>query len=338
MPTTALLFEQLPERSVRCQLCRHRCLIAAGRHGRCNIRENRDGLLVSLVDEQIVAEHIDPIEKKPLFHLLPGSRSYSVAAVGCNFRCLHCQNASIAQYDAQGTGTIPGHHLPPQEAVRRAVAGGCRSVAYTYTEPTVWFEYTLTTARLAADARLYNIFVTNGYITPEALEMIAPVLHAANIDLKGFTKEFYRRICGAQLTEVLDCIRDYRRRNIWIELTTLVIPGENDDQQQLNGIARFIADELGADTPWHVSRFFPCHRMEDHPPTPLASLERALEAGDRAGLRYVYEGNVAAGREQTVCPACGALVVGRDGYTITSLNLRDGCCSRCGQVLPGIWE
>ncbi len=338
MSTTALLFEQLPDRSVRCQLCRHRCLIANGKRGICRIRENADGLLISLVDDLIVAEQIDPVEKKPLFHLLPGSRSYSVAAVGCNFRCLHCQNASIAQYDNPGGGTLPGHRLPPREAVRHALAGGCRSLAYTYTEPTVWFEYALATARLAAEAGLYNIFVTNGYITPEALEMLAPVLHAANIDLKGFTKEFYRRICGAQLPEVLDCIRDYHRRNIWLELTTLVIPGENDDQHQLDGIARFIADELGPDTPWHVSRFFPCHRMEDHPPTPLASLERALEAGDRAGLRYVYEGNVAAGREQTLCPSCGALVVGRSGYTITSLNLQHGRCGSCGQTLAGIWE
>lgn len=336
--STALLFEQLPDRSVRCQLCRHRCLIAVGTRGHCRVRENREGILVSLVDGLVVAEQIDPIEKKPLFHLLPGSRSYSLAAVGCNFRCLHCQNASIAQYDDHGGGSLPGRQLPPVEAVRRALAGDCRSVAYTYTEPTVWFEYALETARLAAQKGLYNIFVTNGYITPEALGMIAPVLHAANIDLKGFSSEFYHHVCGAQLSEVLDCIRDYRRRGIWIELTTLVIPGENDDEQQLNGIARFIADELGPDTPWHVSRFFPCHRMLDHPPTPLASLERALAAGDRAGLRYVYEGNVSSGREQTVCPHCGELVVGRSGYTVTRINLRDGSCGSCGQAIAGIWE
>jgi len=335
--STTLLFEQLPDLAVRCQLCRHRCLIANGKRGHCRVRENREGVVVSLVDNLIVAEQIDPIEKKPLFHLLPGSRSYSLAAVGCNFRCLHCQNATIAQYEGHGNNTVPGHRLPPDEAVRRALAGGCRSVAYTYTEPTVWFEYALATARLAADQGLYNLFVTNGYITPKALAMIAPVLHAANIDLKGFSKEFYHHVCGAQLSEVLDCIRDYRRQGIWIEVTTLVIPDENDDDEQLNGIARFIADELGPDTPWHVSRFFPCHLMHDRQPTPLTSLERALAAGDRAGLRYVYEGNVAAGREQTICPHCGALVVGRSGYTVTSLNLRDGSCGNCGKPIAGIW-
>lgn len=335
--STAMFFEPLQDYSVRCLLCRHRCVIARGARGHCRVRENQEGRLVSLVDGLVVAEQVDPIEKKPLFHLLPGSRSYSLASVGCNFRCLHCQNASIAQYDDHGSGELPGKRLSPAEAVQRATASGCRSVAYTYTEPTVWYEYALATARLAADAGLYNVFVTNGYITPEALAMIAPVLHAANIDLKGFSDDFYRRVCGARLNEVLDCIRDYRRHGIWIELTTLVIPGENDDQQQLNDIARFIADELGPETPWHVSRFFPCHRMTDHPATPLASLERALAAGDKAGLHYVYEGNVTAGREQTLCPHCGTLVVGRSGYTVTSLRLQDGSCPGCGKPIAGLW-
>jgi len=335
--SSALMYEQLADQSVRCGLCRHRCLIGNGKRGICRVRKNRNGELFSLVDGLVVAEQVDPIEKKPLFHLLPGSSSYSLAAVGCNFRCLHCQNAGIAQYDSHDTSAMPGHKLPPAEAVERTLAGGCRSIAYTYTEPTVWFEYALATARLAAEKGLYNLFVTNGYITPEALGMIAPVLHAANIDLKGFSERFYRHICGARLAEVLDCIRDYRRRGIWIELTTLIIPGENDDDEQVNGIARFIADELGPDTPWHVSRFFPCHRMPDHPPTPLASLERALAAGDRAGLRYVYEGNVAAGREQTRCPHCGSLVVGRSGYTVTRINLQDGSCVSCGKAIAGIW-
>ena len=333
----ALCFEMLEKKTVRCNLCRHRCTIAEGGRGICRVRENRGGQLYSLVSGLLVAEHIDPIEKKPLYHVLPGSRSYSIASVGCNFRCQHCQNADIAQYSDQGTGRMPGRPIPSTELVQRAVTGGCRSIAYTYTEPTVWFEYALETAQLAAEAGLYNIFVTNGYISTEALGMIAPVLHAANIDLKGFTNDFYRRVCGAQLNGVLDCIRDYRKRGIWIEITTLVIPGENDDAEQLHGIARFIADELGPDTPWHVSRFFPCYQMLDHPPTPVSSLERALEAGNRAGLRYVYEGNVAHGREQTVCPGCGEVVIGRSGYTVTRLNLKDGACSSCGKVIAGIW-
>ena len=333
----ALCFTVNERNTVTCRLCRHQCSIADGGRGLCRVRENRGGVLYSLVSGLIVAEHVDPVEKKPLYHVLPGSRSYSLASVGCNFCCLHCQNADIAKYDDQGTGRMPGHRISPDEAVRHAVQGGCRSIAYTYTEPTVWFEYALATARLAAEAGLYNIFVTNGYISTEALGIITPVLHAANIDLKGFSDDFYRRICGARLDQVLDGIREYKRRGIWIEITTLVIPGENDDTEQLNGIARFIADELGPDTPWHVSRFFPRHRMQDRLPTPSQSLERALEAGDRAGLRYIYEGNVSNGREQTVCPSCGAVVIGRSGYTITQFNLNDGSCGRCGKPIAGVW-
>ncbi len=333
----ALCFETLEENRVRCTLCRQHCAISDGKRGLCKVRENRGGILYPLVSGLIVAEHIDPIEKKPLYHLLPGSQCYSLASVGCNFHCLHCQNAEIAQYDDQGTGRMPGRVTPPEETVRRAVQSGCRSIAYTYTEPTVWFEYALATARLGAEAGLYNIFVTNGYISPEALGMITPVLHAANIDLKGFSDDFYHRVCGARLNEVLEGIREYKHRGIWIEITTLVIPGENDDAEQLNGIARFIADELGADTPWHVSRFFPRHQMQDRPPTPEQSLHLALEAGDKAGLKYIYEGNVSGGREQTICPSCGSVVIVRSGYTLTRLNLQDGSCGSCGKPIAGIW-
>jgi pyruvate formate lyase activating enzyme len=333
----ALCFESLEKKTVRCTLCRHHCTIVDGGRGLCRVRENRDGILYSLVSGIIAAKNIDPIEKKPLYHVLPGSQSYSLASVGCNFCCLHCQNADIAKYDDQGTGRMPGHLIAPEETVRCALQNGCRTIAYTYTEPTVWFEYALATARLAAETGLYNLFVTNGYISSEALGMITPVLHAANIDLKGFSDDFYHRICGAQLKEVLEGIREYKRRGIWIEITTLVIPGENDSAEQLNGIARFIADELGADTPWHVSRFFPRHRMLDCPPTPSYSLERALEAGDRAGLHYIYKGNVSGGREQTICPSCSSVVIGRSGYTITRINLKDGACGSCGKPIAGIW-
>jgi pyruvate formate lyase activating enzyme len=280
---------------------------------------------------------VDPVEKKPLYHVLPGTLSYSIATVGCNFNCRHCQNFEIAKYDDHGSGRMPGRYLPPDEVVNNAVSRGCRSIAYTYTEPTVWFEYALETAQKASEKGLCNIFVTNGYISSEALGMISPVLHAANIDLKGFTNQFYSKVCGALLNEVLDCIRDYKKRGIWIELTTLIIPGHNDTREQLEGMARFIADELGADTPWHVSRFFPQHLMSDLMPTPVASLERAVEAGEKAGLRFIYEGNVSNGREQTICPYCGAVVVGRSGYTVTQLNLKDGSCGTCGKSMPGIW-
>lgn len=334
---TALCFETLPKNTVRCNLCRHRCTIIDGGRGLCRVRENHGGILYSLSSGLIVAEHVDPIEKKPLYHVLPGSHSYSVASVGCNFNCQHCQNANIAKYNDHGTGNMPGQLITSEETVNKALREGCQSIAYTYTEPTVWFEYALETARLAAKAGLYNIFVTNGYITPEALGLITPVLHAANIDLKGFSDDFYRRVCGARLQEVLKGIREYKQRGIWIEITTLIIPDENDDRDQLNGIARFIADELGPETPWHVSRFFPYHKMQNHNPTPARSLERALEAGDKAGLKYIYEGNVSGGREQTICPSCGAVVIGRSGYSISRLNLNDGACGSCGKPIAGLW-
>jgi len=331
------LFMPQPGNSAQCVVCRHHCIIPEGKRGICQVRENRDGGIYSLVYGLLVAQGSDPVEKKPLFHVLPGSHTWSVASVGCNFRCLHCQNADIAKFDDQGSHRFPGHPVEPAETVKHAQTHGCRSISYTYTEPTVWLEYALDTARLAAEAGLWNFFVTNGYITPQALDLLAPVLHAANIDLKGFTEDFYRRVCGAKLSETLDGIRDYRRRGIWLEITTLVIPEENDDADQLNGIARFIADELGTDTPWHVSRYFPRHRMLNHPPTPEASLERALEAGTRAGLHHIYVGNVNGGRENTRCFSCGATVIARSGYRITGLNLQDGSCGRCGKPVPGIW-
>ena len=332
-----LLYDRQPKKTVRCRICRHQCTIVPGARGICKVRENRDGELILLVDEIILAAGIDPIEKKPLYHLLPGSTSFSLASAGCNFSCSFCQNADIAKFDDNNTGRFPGRRLLPVEAVQDALAGSCRSISFTYTEPTVWFEYALATARLASEAGLYNIFVTNGYITPDALGIIAPVLHAANIDLKGMTESFYNRLCGARLSEVLEGIRDYRRRGIWIEITTLIIPGENDDKEQLNSIARFIADELGPDTPWHVSRFFPRHLMTDHKPTEPYSLKMAVEAGDRAGLRYIYEGNIADGRENTRCPHCGALVIRRCGYRVTENNLTDGSCGVCGESIAGIW-
>jgi pyruvate formate lyase activating enzyme len=334
----ALFYTKQPDGAVICALCRHRCHIPVARRGICRVRENRDGTLFSLVYGRVVAEHADPIEKKPLFHVLPASQSYSIATIGCNFRCRHCQNHSIAQYDPGLSSTIPGESISPEEIVARAKAAGCSSISYTYTEPTIFLEYALDVARLAAESGLKNIFVTNGYITPEALDAIAPFLHAANIDLKGFSEEFYRRVADARLSEVLECIRDYHRRGIWIELTTLVIPGENEDPAELEGIAGFIARELSLDVPWHISRFFPQHLMTGlHGPTPPATLARAVEAGRRAGLRYIYEGNIAGGREDTVCPGCGCPVLRRSGFRVLEANVHDGTCGGCGTRIAGVW-
>jgi pyruvate formate lyase activating enzyme len=334
----ALLYEKCADGNVRCHLCRHRCLIAAGRRGICGVRENDGGTLRTLVYGRLVTENVDPVEKKPLFHFQPGSLTYSIATVGCNFRCLHCQNYSISQVPT-GMTTIPGNLCSPEDVVRRAVASGCRSISYTYTEPTIFFEFALDTARLAREAGLSNIFVTNGYMTPEALDLIAPYLDAANIDLKGFSDRYYHEIAGAELHGVLETIRDFARRGIWVELTTLLIPGWNDAEDELDALVRFVVDELGADIPWHVSRFFPTYRLTDCPATPVETLHRAAAVGRKAGLSYIYLGNTPQPEgEDTVCSGCHAPLVSRTGFHVTYNGIKNDCCSRCGVRIAGVWS
>jgi pyruvate formate lyase activating enzyme len=336
--TEALFYEKLDDAMVRCNLCRHRCTIVNGHRGICGVRENRSGVLMTLVYGKLIAEHIDPVEKKPLFHFQPGSRSYSVATVGCNFHCRHCQNYTISQVPSDCVN-IPGNDRLPEEIVRNAVAAGCRSISYTYTEPTIFYELALETAKLAREAGLRNIFVTNGYITAEALEGLAPYLDAANIDLKGFTDSFYREIAGARLEGVLETIRECRRLGIWIELTTLLIPNLNDSHKELTAMAGFIADELGCDVPWHLSRFFPMYKMTGLPPTPVATLLEAAQIGRRAGLRHIYVGNVSEGEwEDTRCPGCDATLIRRSGYFISCNTLSAGSCPDCGTQVAGIWS
>jgi pyruvate formate lyase activating enzyme len=331
----AMFYQRQEDGQVRCGLCRFRCLIGEGARGICRVRENRGGTLYSLVYGKLCAESVDPIEKKPLFHFEPGSRSYSIATVGCNFRCRHCQNYSISQVPPGAA--IAGDARTPEEVVRRAAEQGCRSISYTYTEPTIFFEFAYDTARLAHGAGLANIFVTNGYITREALETIAPYLDGANIDLKGFSEGFYRDVVHARLSEVLDSIVEYRRQGIWIELTTLIIPGLNDAEEELKGIASFIVNNLGADTPWHVTQFYPTYQLLDRPRTPVATLRRAREIGLEAGLRYVYEGNVPGeGGENTWCPYCSSLLIERYGFAIGTNRLVKGACPDCGAAIAGV--
>lgn len=320
---------------VRCGLCRFRCLISDGARGICAVRENRGGTLYSLVYGKLCAEHVDPIEKKPLFHVMPGSKSYSIATVGCNFRCRHCQNYTIAQVSSKAP--IRGAEQAPQEIVKKAINSGCSSISYTYTEPTIFFEFAYDIARLANAAGLRNIFVTNGYITKDALTTIAPFLDAANIDLKGFSEGFYRDFVHARLPEVLDSIIEHRKQGIWIEITTLIIPGLNDSASELQGIAAFIANNLGVDTPWHVTQFYPTHLITDRPRTPVETLRMARDIGKAAGLRFVYEGNVPGeGGENTWCPSCSALLIQRYGFQIESNRIISGVCPDCGLSIAGI--
>nr|NJM03061.1 AmmeMemoRadiSam system radical SAM enzyme [Desulfobacula sp.] len=332
-----LIYEKLSDKAVRCGICRHACVIQEGKRGRCHVRENQDGRLLSLVYPRLIAKSIDPIEKKPIFHLKPGSFSYSIATVGCNFKCVFCQNSEIAQMPAD-SGMIQGADTAPEKIVEEALKAGCESISYTYTEPTVFFELALHTARLAKEKGLYNIFVTNGYMSPQALEMISPWLDAANVDLKAFTEEFYRTYCKARLEPVKENIRHMLDLGIFVELTTLLIPGLNDDPKELTAMAEYIARDLGPETPWHISRFHPCYRLTDRPSTPVSSLMTAFEAGQNAGLYYVYTGNAPGlASENTFCRSCKALLVKRQGYRVENRLLPGGACPECKTPVHGIY-
>ncbi len=332
----ASFYDKLEGRKVQCRLCRHRCLIANGKRGICTVRENRQGILYSLIYGIPCAYHVDPIEKKPLFHCLPGSKAFSIATAGCNFRCLHCQNYDISQI-SNDKDVISGQSISPEEVVNLALNSGCKNISYTYTEPTIFYEYAFDIARLAKNSGIYNNFVTNGYIEEEPLTAIRPYLDAANIDLKGFNEAFYRNICGAKLSRVLDTIKLYKKLGIWIEITTLIIPGHNDSEAELRAIAQFIKHELGTETPWHVSAFYPTYKLLDAARTPPKTLHRAREFGLEEGLRYVYEGNIpGSDGENTYCHNCNKLVIRRYGYSISDYNIKDGGCQFCGAIIDGI--
>ncbi|MFX0198155.1 MAG: AmmeMemoRadiSam system radical SAM enzyme, partial [Candidatus Hodarchaeota archaeon] len=330
----AMFYEPLGEQRVHCYLCSHHCSIRTNNRGRCAVRENQAGVLYSLVYGKIIARHIDPIEKKPLFHFYPNSLAYSIATIGCNFSCSFCQNFHISQAP-QEEQTILGEEVSPKEIVLEAKLYNCTSIAYTYTEPTIFFEYAYDVAKLAHKEGIKNVFITNGYMTEEALRTISPYLDAANIDLKGFTEEFYRKRCGARLQPVLDTIKLHKELDIWIEVTTLIIPTLNDSENQLRGIAEFLRD-LGDEIPWHITQFYPTYQLTDKPRTPVATLRRARKIGLEVGLRYVYEGNIPRTKgEHTYCYNCQALLIERDGFRIRKNVLKDSRCPYCNTEIEG---
>jgi pyruvate formate lyase activating enzyme len=297
------------------------------------VRENRDGVLYTLVYGCPVSTAVDPIEKKPLFHFLPGTKSLSLATVGCNFSCLFCQNADISQMPRE-QGVVMGTPLSPEQVVEEALSSGCDSISYTYTEPTIFYEYARDCARKAAAAGLKNVFVTNGYMTAECLSDLDGDLHAANIDLKSFSDDFYRTLVGARLKPVLDSIERLHGMGVWVEVTTLLIPGQNDGEEELRALASFLV-RVSPDIPWHVSRFYPSYRLLDVPPTPVASLERALTVGREAGLRYIYVGNIPGHpSESTACPRCDEALIERQGFRLVRNGIIEGCCPHCGEKIP----
>jgi pyruvate formate lyase activating enzyme len=332
----ALLFESLSGQRVRCLLCAHHCAIGEGQLGVCGVRKNIGGELFSLSYDRVAAIHEDPIEKKPLYHFLPATPSFSVATMGCNFSCSFCQNHSLSVVENEDG--IYGEKRSPRELVDMARASGCRSMAYTYTEPTVFFELMLETSRLAGEAGLKNVMVTNGYMSREALETITPHLDGANVDLKSFSDEFYRRNCGARLSPVLDTIQGMREAGIWIEVTTLLIPGLNTSPDNLKSLIGFIVS-VDPDIPWHVSRFFPQYRMTDRRATDEELIFNTLGTARDMGLRYVYGGNVHSDDwSHTHCPECGELLIQRRGYQTRISRLERGQCGKCGTRIAGVWE
>jgi pyruvate formate lyase activating enzyme len=332
----ALLYQTEEKRKVRCCLCGHRCLLGAGQSGICRVRKNIGGALYSLNSDRVSAVHLDPIEKKPLYHFLPGSVSFSIAAMGCNFSCRFCQNHDLSQ--VRGEAHIFGKKVSPEELVQKALQAQALSISYTYTEPTVFFELMMETARIAQKAGLKNVMVTNGYMSAEALTMIAPYLDAANIDLKFFSEEFYHTQCGAKLKPVLDTIREMKHMEIWIEVTTLLIPGLNNAPEHLRPLVRFLL-EIDPEIPWHVSRFFPQYQLNDLPITPSENILQSLALASEMGLRFVYGGNLNDDRSSdTFCPECRHRLIQRHGYQVQITGLINGVCGNCRRPVPGVWQ
>lgn len=323
---------------VSCFLCPHNCEINDGFRGVCGVRENRGGILESLVYGVAAATHVDPIEKKPLFHFKPGSSSYSVSTVGCNLTCGFCQNWDISQ-GAKGGGEIAGRDFSPEDIVSDAVKVSCDNISYTYTEPTVFFEYAYDIGVLARSHGLGNVFVSNGFTGEQARLKTSDFLDAANIDLKSMSDGFYKRLCGGRLDPVLDSLRYYVKAGVWVEVTTLVIPGENDSDEELKDIASFIIGELGDSVPWHVSRFHPDYKLTGVEATPIETVRMARDIGLKAGLKHVYAGNIPHEEgENTFCPGCGAEVVTRIGFGVSEVKLKEGKCIDCGEHIRGVWH
>ncbi|MBF0231831.1 MAG: AmmeMemoRadiSam system radical SAM enzyme [Desulfamplus sp.] len=333
-----LIYEKLKNNRVKCGICNHFCIIDSGKRGICQARENRDGELVSLVYSKIISTAVDPVEKKPIFHLLPGSTSYSIATEGCNFQCSFCQNSQISQISEHYKREIRGMDIDPDTLVSQAINAGCASISYTYTEPTVYFELALETAKLAHEKGLLNIFVTNSFMSSEVIHMVSPYLDAANVDLKAFNDDFYRKFCKARIEPVKENLILMKSLGIMLEITTLLIPGLNDDPSEIREMAEFIATSLGVETPWHISRFHPCYKMTDRESTPLSTLKMAFKAGKEAGLRYVYTGNAPGlDSENTFCHVCTKMLIQRIAYNITNHMISGGRCPECSTKAYGIF-
>lgn len=330
-PHRALQWVPQEEKAVRCSVCNHRCTIKDGKTGICGVRLNQGGTLYATTYGKVSAEAVDPIEKKPLYHFLPGTLSYSLGSVGCNFHCEHCQNWHISRADRGFPGL---RELSPEEGVKRAAARGCASISWTYNEPAIWHEYPLDMGALARKQGIGTVYVTNGYITEEALRELSPTLNAYRVDIKAFRDDFYRKVCGARLQPVLDSAVLARELGMHVEVVNLVIPGENDSPEETGEMIRWIVEHLGPGTPVHFTRFHPDYHMQDREATPVPTLERIYRQARELGLRFPYLGNVFSHPfESTYCPVCGEILIERRGFSSTFRNLSGHSCGKCGETI-----
>jgi len=332
----ALYWQDAGEGKLQCFLCPRQCLIFNNQRGFCRARKNINGKLYSLTYGQPVALHVDPIEKKPLFHVYPGTRSFSIATAGCNLRCKFCQNWEISQLDPESVKTA---FVSAQEIVKQAKESGAKTIAFTYTEPTIFYEYMLDIAKLAKQEGIACVMHSAGFINELPLRQLAKYLTAANIDLKGFSDKYYASFCEGNLASVLNTLKVLKEENVWVEVTNLIIPAANDSDQDIANLCLWVKDNLGPDTPVHFSRFFPMYKLLDLSPTPLEALTRAKEIARKTGLRYVYIGNVPQNvGEDTICPVCGKLLVKRVGYSVLENNIIKRKCKFCASKISGIWD
>lgn len=332
----AKYWEILSNDRVRCRLCPNNCVLRPGQMGPCRTRINQDGVLYSVAYANPVAVHVDPIEKKPLAHFLPGSLAFSISTAGCNLACKNCQNWEISQASPL---ELPYEYLPPEKVVQQAIDNECKSIAYTYTDPTAFYEYTLDTAKIAKARGIKNVIVSAGYINPEPLEELAPYLDGANIDLKSFDDRIYRRLNSGRLQPVLDTLKILKKHGVWLEITNLIIPGYTDDMDMIRQMCHWLVNNGFAENPLHFSRFYPSYRLPDVPPTPVSTLEKAIEIALEEGIQYPLIGNVLGHKyESTYCTKCGKKVIGRSGFNVTEINITDGKCNFCGHPIPGVWK
>jgi pyruvate formate lyase activating enzyme len=330
------MFQEETARGIMCRICPNECVLKESEISKCNNRRVKNSKLYTMAFGNPCSANIDPIEKKPLYHFFPGSRAYSIATAGCNLVCLNCQNWTISQTSPDKT---KNYDLMPERVVEEAVKNSCRSIAYTYSEPVTFYEYTYETALLARKAGIKNVVKSNGYINPEPLKKLCSVIDAANIDLKAFNESTYLKLTGGKLQPVLDALKVYREMGVWLEITNLIVPTWSDKMEEIRKMCRWLSDNGFRNTPLHFSRFYPIHKLEQLPPTPVEILRNAAKIANEEGLKYVYIGNVPGNEmSDTRCPSCSSILIMRQGYRIVQNNIIAGKCNKCGKVVDGVWN